>query len=61
MERFTQEQITAVVAELKKRTERIKTFEPDTLKEELSFIGYVEAYEGLAAELEKNGGLKEWD
>lgn len=61
MQQFTAEQIKAVVEELKKRSKQIKSIEPDTLREQLTFIGYAEAYERLASEIESVGGLKEWD
>ena len=61
MHRFTEEQIKAVVEELQKRSKQVKQFEADTHKERLTFIGYAEAYEKLALEIERLGGLEKWD
>ena len=61
MQKFTAEQIKAVVEELQKRSKAIRSFEPDTHKEQLTFVGYAEAYELLASEIEKVGGLENWD
>lgn len=61
MQQFTAEQIKAVVEELQKRSKQIKGFEPDTHREQLTFVGYAEAYELLASEIERVGGLEKWD
>lgn len=58
--RFTEEQISAVVSELKKRSKKIKEMQPETMGEEWVFKGYIDAYENLCKEIEEHGGLDLW-
>lgn len=61
MIKFTEEQKKALVYEFTKRSERIKQFKPDTLRESLTLEGCSDCYKWLAEELALKDGLSEWE
>lgn len=60
--KFNDEQIKAIVDELRQRSARIKEFSAnaDTLYDKLTFIGHSDALNAICDEIVKNGGLTKW-